>query len=262
MSNPAVSIVMPSYNAARFILSSIQSVVAQTFKDWELLVVDDASTDETVELVRREYASDTRVKVIALVKNSGAAVARNTAIAAAEGRFIAFLDCDDLWLPEKLSVQLAWMHDHDCAFSFTAYERILPSGEVLGKVGVPARTTYAKMLKTSVIGCSTAMYDTRFFGKVYMPLIRMRQDFGLWLALLRRVDHADGISQVLARYKLRPGSVSSNKRNAARYTWRVYREVEKLPMHKAMWCFANYAGRGYLRFYFPGFAKRLGFMDE
>lgn len=262
MSSPVVSIVMPSFNAARFILPSIESVVAQTHTDWELLVVDDASSDETATLVREKYATDDRVKVIALTENQGAAVARNTAIGLAKGRFIAFLDCDDLWLPEKLEVQLSWMLERRCYFSFTAYERILPTGEIVGKVGVPERTTYARMLKTSVIGCSTVIYDTDYFGKVYMPIIRMRQDFGLWLALLRRVEHAEGIGRVLTRYKLRPGSVSSNKRNAARYTWRVYREVEKLPLHRAVWFFANYAGRGYLRFYFPELARRLGFMDH
>lgn len=262
MKGPVVSIITPSHNAANFISATIDSVLAQRFQGWELIVVDDASTDGTVELVRKKYSSDSRIKLIALAENQGAAVARNTAIEAAEGRFIAFLDCDDLWLPEKLEVQMAWMLEHNCPFSFTAYERILPSGEIVGRVGVPDQTTYSKMLKTSVIGCSTAMYDTHYFGKVHMPLIRMRQDFGLWLALLRRVDHADGIGEVLVRYKLRPGSVSSNKRNAARYTWRVYREVERLPLHKAIWYFANYAGRGYLRFYFPELARRLGFMDR
>lgn len=262
MRGPEVSIITPAYNAAKFIIGTIDSVVSQSFQDWELLIVDDASTDGTADLVREKYAADTRVKVIALAENSGAAVARNTAIEAAQGRFIAFIDSDDLWLPEKLELQVAWMIERNCSFSFTAYERILPSGEMVGKVGVPKKTTYAQMLKTSVIGCSTAMYDTRHFGKVYMPLIRMRQDFGLWLSLLRRVDHAEGIGRVLVRYKLRPGSVSSNKRNAARYTWRVYREVEKLPLHQAIWFFANYAGRGYFRYYFPGMARRLGFMDH
>lgn len=261
MSNPTVSVVMPSYNAARFILPSVASVVAQTFEDWELLIVDDASHDDTVELVRAHYQYDSRVRLIVLAKNQGAAVARNTAIEAARGRYIAFLDCDDQWLPEKLEVQLQFMEQTGSPFTFTAYEKVRENGELVAVVGVPLRTTYHAMLKTSVVGCSTAVYDTQYFGKVLMPLIRMRQDFGLWLALLKQTPYGLGIPQVLVRYNVRADSISSNKRKAALYTWRVYRQVERLPLPVAFWFFANYAFRGFVRHRYPSLAKKLGVMD-
>ncbi|WP_122665809.1 glycosyltransferase family 2 protein [Pseudomonas viridiflava] len=260
MSNPAVSIVMPSYNAAGFILPSIASVIAQSYSDWELLIVDDASHDDTVACVNAHYGTEPRVRIITLPTNQGAAVARNTAIDAARGRYIAFLDCDDQWLPHKLEYQLQFMAREGCAFSFTAYEKVKGNNEVVSAVGVPARTTYHSMLKTSVVGCSTAMYDTQHFGKVLMPLVRMRQDFGLWLALLKRVPHGCGIQEVLVRYNVRSDSISSNKRRAALYTWRVYRQVEKLPLPTALWCFGNYAFRGFLRHRYPRVAQALGFM--
>ncbi|MFF7107639.1 glycosyltransferase family 2 protein [Pseudomonas sichuanensis] len=261
MSEPTVSIIMPSYNAARFILPTIASVVAQTFADWEMLIVDDASRDDTVATVRAHYQHEPRVRLIALEQNQGAAVARNTAIEAARGRFIAFLDCDDQWLPEKLEVQLRFMEQQLCPFSFTAYEKIRENGERVAVVGVPQRTTYRSMLKTSVVGCSTAMYDTRFFGKVFMPLVRMRQDFGLWLALLKKAPYGCGIQQVLVRYNVRADSISSNKRKAALFTWRVYRQVERLPLPVALWFFGNYACRGFVRHRYPALAKKLGIMD-
>lgn len=261
MSNdPQVSIVMPAYNAADFIAESINSVVMQTFSSWELIIVDDASADSTVSVVSAVAAHEPRIQLIALSTNSGAAVARNTAINAARGRYICFLDCDDLWFPEKLAVQLQWMSAQRAAFTYTSYERIDPEGRVVGVVGVPERVTYAELLKTSVVGCSTAMYDTAHFGKVMMPIIRMRQDFALWLLLLKHVESGSGIRQVLVQYRLRGESISSNKRKAALYTWRVYRQVEKLSLPRAIWYFSNYAIRGVLRHHFTGFAKKIGIM--
>lgn len=262
MSRPIVSIVMPSFNASSFILPSIESVVSQTFTHWELIIVDDASRDGTVDCIAAEYSHDPRIKVFELPTNQGAAVARNTAIEAACGRFIAFLDCDDQWLPHKLERQLDFMLSGDYAFSFTAYEKINQKKEVVASVGVPLRTSYRSMLRTSVVGCSTAMYDTQYFGKVFMPLVRMRQDFGLWLALLKLVPYGYGIQDVLVRYNVRSESISSNKRKAALYTWRVYREVENLPLPIAVWYFGHYAFRGFLRHRYPRLAQRLGLLQQ
>lgn len=258
--NPEISIVMPAHNAAKFIAESIESVVQQTYCSWELIVVDDASVDETVNVVQTLAMRESRIKLITLSENGGAAVARNTAITAAHGRYICFLDCDDLWLPEKLAVQLEWMNKYALPFTYTAYERIRENGQSAGVVGVPERITYNQLLKTSVVGCSTAMYDTAHFGKVLMPFIRMRQDFALWLLLLKGVKFGGGIQQVLVRYRLRGESISSNKRKAALYTWRVYRHVEKLSLPRAIWYFSNYAIRGVLRHHFTGLAKKIGIM--
>lgn len=258
--DPNVSVIMPAYNAGKFIAETVESVLRQVYPSWELIIVDDASSDDTVAVVQRLASRDARIRLIQLSQNSGAAVARNTGLREARGRYIGFLDCDDLWLPEKLVVQLAWMKEHAAPFVYSAYERISTSGEGRGVVGVPSSVSYAQLLKTSVIGCSTALYDTAYFGKVLMPDIRMRQDFGLWLSLLKRVECAQGIPEVLVRYRMRSDSISSNKRRAALYTWRVYRQVEKLPLPKAIWYFSNYAVRGVLRHHFTGFAKKIGIM--
>jgi glycosyltransferase involved in cell wall biosynthesis len=261
VNKPIVSIIMPSFNASQFIGASIDSLLAQTYRSWELIVVDDASYDDTVASVRQSYAHEPRVRIIAQAENQGAAVARNAGIEQARGRYLAFLDCDDQWLPEKLEVQIGFMEREQCAFSFTAYEKIDDAGSVLSVVGVPQRTTYSSMLKTSVVGCSTAMYDTQILGKVFMPLVRMRQDFGLWLSILKQVPYGCGIQQVLVRYSVRPDSISSNKRRAALYTWRVYRQVEKLSLPVSIWFFSNYAVRGFLRHRYPSLARMLKLMD-
>lgn len=255
------SIITPSHNCAPFISETICSVLNQSFSDWEMIVVDDCSTDESVEVIQSFVEQDSRIRLIQLSKNTGAAVARNTAIEAANGRYIAFLDSDDLWLPNKLETQLQFMQDKDIAFSYSAYEKVDEQGQPLGLMGVPDKVNYDQLLKCCVIGCLTAIYDTHKLGKVYMPLIRKRQDFGLWLRLLSKVDYAYGIQQPLAQYRVRSGSISSKKSNAAAYTWRLYREVEQLNLLKASYYFSHYAVRGVLRTKFPSLARKLHILD-
>lgn len=226
-------------------MESIDSVIAQTFSDWELLIVDDRSTDGTTELL--STLSDPRIKVAILDANSGPAVARNLAIQWARARYIAFLDADDVWLPTKLERQLCFMNENSSPFSYTAYEKIDEAGVLIGRRNVPPFTTYNRLLADNVIGCLTAMYDTQELGKVDMPLIRKRQDLGLWLRLAAKCDRIDGMQEVLARYRIRKGSVSSNKIVAAQYTWRLYREIEKIPLPKALWYFSRYAIGGLLK---------------
>lgn len=253
-----VSVITPLYNCERFLENTIQSILAQDFQDWELIMVDDCSTDSSLAIAQHYVEQDKRIKVLQLERNSGAAVARNTAIEAARGRFIAFLDSDDQWLPKKLDVQLRFMQEKDIAFSYAAYEKLSEQGEVVGNVGVPEKVGYRDMLKVSSIGCLTAMYDTEKLGKVYMPLIRKRQDLGLWLRILKQVPYAYGVQQVLAQYQLRPDSISANKRSAAQYTWRLYREVERLNFFIASYYFIHYAINGVLRTKFPRLARMLG----
>lgn len=252
-----ISIVTPLYNSAVFIADTIQSVQAQTFSDWEMILVDDCSTDSSVAVARTFTNRDSRIKLIQLPENLGAAVARNKAIENAQGRYIAFLDSDDLWLPDKLETQLKFMKEKDIAFSYSGYNKIGDQGQSLGLMGVPKRVNYDQLLKCCVIGCLTAMYDAHKLGKVYMPLIRKRQDFGLWLRLLKRVDYAYGIQRPLAQYRVRPGSISAKKSNAAAYTWRLYREVEKLNLFKASYYFIHYALLGILRTKLPNLARKF-----
>ena len=227
---------MPVHNSAQFVEESIESVVNQTIQDWELIVVDDCSNDDSFEVLGRVALKDRRIKVIALSENSGAAVARNTGIEAARGRYIAFLDSDDLWMPHKLERQIGYMEETAAAFVHSAYERIDEKGRSLDQVvRPPARIEYQELLKANRIGCLTAIYDTHTLGKVYMPLLRKRQDYALWLELLKCVDHVHCLPDVLARYRVRSGSISSNKIEMIKWHWRLFRQVEGLPIHRSLY---------------------------
>jgi len=256
---PLVSVVMPLHNAADRVEVGVRSVQGQSLADWELLVVDDASTDDSVVRVEALAAGDARVRVLRLERNGGPAVARNAGIREARGRYIAFLDSDDAWAPEKLARQVALM-EQGAVFSFTAMERFDEKGNRLAVAGVPERIGYEELLKTNYIGCSTAMYDAQVFGKVEMPLIDRRQDYGLWLRLLKRVKCAHGLNEPLVRYTVRAGSVSSNKLTTAGYTWRVYRELEGLSRVRSAYCLAHQTGRAAVRNQLPRVARRLGWL--
>ena len=256
-----VSIITPLYNCADFLAHTIESVISQTYQDWEMILVDDCSQDNSLAIAQGYASKDARIKVIKLDKNSGAAVARNAAIEAAQGRYIAFLDSDDRWLPNKLEKQLTFMQCNSVAFSYSAYGKVNEAGESIGLMGVPEKVSYHDLLKMCSIGCLTAMYDTKQLGKVYMPLIRKRQDLGLWLRILKKIPYAYGINEVLAQYQVRADSISANKRSAAQFTWRLYREVEQLPFVLAAYYFAHYAVRGVLRTKFPKLAKLLGVLQ-
>lgn len=253
-----ISIITPSYNSSTFISKTIQSVLKQSYSDWEMIIVDDCSSDNSVEVVQLFVEKDPRISLIKLIENSGPAIARNKAIEVAQGRYIAFLDSDDLWLPNKLEKQLSFMQENDHPFSYTAYDKIDASGRVFGHIGVPGCVCYSDLLKMNSIGCLTAVYDTEYFGKVAMPLIRKRQDLGLWLKLLKKTDYAYGLNETLAQYRVHSDSISANKINAAKYTWQLYREVESLNFIKASYYFSYYAICGLLRTKAPTMARVLG----
>lgn len=245
MMSELVSVVTPAHNSAAFISDAIQSVSAQTYTNWEHVIVDDGSRDGTWEIVEAAARKDRRIRPLRFDKQQGAAAARNKGIQAANGRFIAFLDSDDQWLPEKLERQLDVMQAYRMALSYTAYEYVNEAGERQGRpVEVPETVDYETLLDGCVIGCLTAMYDAQRLGKRYMPDIRKRQDYGLWLDILKDVEGAVGINEVLAQLRVRPGSLSSNKLMAARYQWKVYREVEGLPLAKSMRHFGRYILHG------------------
>jgi glycosyltransferase involved in cell wall biosynthesis len=249
-SAPAVSVITPVWNAAATLAATVASVRAQAFPDWEMLLVDDGSTDGSRALGRALAAADPRIRVLGWERNRGTAAARNEGIRAARGRFLAFLDADDLWYPEKLERQLAHMRRTGAPLVFSAYRRIDEGGRPLGTVRVPARLTHAGLLRGNAIGCLTAVYDSAHFGKVEMPPLRRRQDYGLWLALLARGGEAHGLPEVLADYRVRKGSLSSDRLAAAAATWRLYRETAGLSRARAAWCLAQNLGRG--------MGKRLG----
>ena len=252
---------MPYYNASEYVEEAVNSLIQQTYCLWDLIIVDDSSSDKHRFVLDKIADLDSRITIVRKSVNEGAAVSRNLAIKEASGQYIAFLDSDDIWLPHKLETQVAFMQQRNVPFTYSAYDRISEDGSPLGRVGVPDKVNYKQLLKTCVIGCLTAMYDTDHFGKVYMPLIRKRQDFGLWLRLLKQTDYAYGIQEPLAEYRVRTDSISANKASAASYTWKLYREVEQLSRLRSCYYFSHYAVRGVLRQRFPQLARRLGVLQ-
>jgi teichuronic acid biosynthesis glycosyltransferase TuaG len=247
---PRVSVITPVWNAAATLAEAVASVRAQSMPDWEMLIVDDGSTDGSRALAEGLAGADPRLRLLGWADNRGAAAARNAGMRAARGRYIAFLDADDRWRPEKLAVQAGYMAATGVPFTFAAIERIGADGRPLGTVTVPARVDYARLLQGNVIPCQTAAFDREHYGAVEMPPLPRRQDYGLWLRLLARGGEAHGLPQVLADWRMRPGSLSANKLAAAAGTWRVYREVAGLGRGRAAW----YLGQNLAR----GMAKRLG----
>lgn len=226
MRQPLVSVITPTYNSEDFISDTIDSVRAQSYANWEMILVDDASSDKTVAILHEYAATDERIKVHALQTNSGAAIARNTAIEKASGSYIAFLDADDLWKPEKLERQIAFMQKKDIAVSFSSYELMDEQGNSLQKmVKALPKVDFSKMLKSNYIGNLTGIYNADKLGKVYMPNIRKRQDWALWLTLVQKVGFAYSLEAPLATYRVRENSISSNKLNLLQYNYTIYRKA-------------------------------------
>lgn len=199
-----------------------------------MILVDDASSDATVNILKEYAAKDTRIKVHKLQTNSGAAIARNTAIEKATGSYIAFLDADDLWKPEKLSKQIAFMQEKDIAVSFSSYELMDEEGKSLGKmIKALSKVNFSKMLKSNYVGNLTGIYNAEQLGKVYMPNIRKRQDWALWLTLIKKVGAAYSLEEPLARYRVRENSISSNKLNLLKYNYTIYRKALKFGAFKS-----------------------------
>lgn len=245
-----VSIIMPSYNTGQFIKETISSVLAQDYLKWELIIVDDNSSDDSVAVIKSLLKEDARIQLIQNDTNLGAAVSRNLAIEKAQGRFIAFLDSDDLWSSNKLSKQITFMLDNNYCFTYAAYDKIDEEGNPIGHIDVPKKSSYKSLLRTCSIGCLTAIYDTLTLGKIYLPLIRKRQDYGLWLRILKKIDFAYGYEDTLAKYRVRTNSISSNKFSAANYQWKIYREVEKLSLVSSLYHMLTYTLNGIWKSYF------------
>lgn len=240
--------IMPAYNIAHFIEYSVASVLKQSFSHFELIVINDASSDETGEVADRLALSDSRIRVIHSSKNVGGACARNIGLKAARGRYVAFIDGDDLWHSQKLKRQMALMSYEGVQLVYTAIQKIDSGGQAFGSIqSVKPSVDYRTLLANPLIGCSTVLLDYDAVGRVLMPDIRKRQDFAFWLQLLRSGAVARGINEPLTYYRVRPGSLSSNKVSAARYTWRVYRAIEKLPLWRAIPSFLSYVCYGFLK---------------
>ncbi len=225
-----VSIITPTYNSAVYISATIDCIIAQTYQNWELLITDDCSKDNTVEIVKEYIKKDSRIKLFVLEKNYGGGVSRNNSIEKAKGRYIAFCDSDDRWTPDKLSIQIAFMKEKDCAFSYGSYMLCDERDNELGINICLRKLTYTRILMDNFVGCLSAVYDTNKIGKVYMPTIRKRQDWGLWISVLKKCKVAYGIKKPIGYYRIRENSVSSNKWILIRYHAMLYQQMLRIPL--------------------------------
>ncbi len=246
LENNLVSIIMPAYNAELYIASAIESILRQTYEHWELLVVNDASSDRTGKIVEEFSEKDTRIQMHTNATNSGIADSRNVALRNAKGRFIAFLDSDDLWLPEKLSTQLAFMKECAASICYAGYSRINETGKLLGTVVPPNQITYQDLLKSNHIGNLTGVYDSQSLGKEYFIKFK-HEDYIAWLNLIKRAGCAHGIVQELAQYRVYSGSTSSNKFKTISWQWRIYRDAEKLSIVRSCVLMISYTWNAVLK---------------
>lgn len=239
---PLVSIVTPTFNCSRFVSHTLESICAQTFVQWEHLIIDDASTDDTTDVVQAFAMRDRRIKLLRQEKNQGPAAARNRGIEMARGRYIAFVDSDDLWFPQKLMKQIEFMRQTGVALSYTSYEKIDERGQcVIGYVKSPDFISESDLLWSNQIACSTALYDTAQTGRVFMPMLKKRQDWGLWLRIAKMGFIGRNVGETLVRYRVRANSVSSNKFSAMLYNWRFFRDVAGIPFFKRLYRIVAYA---------------------
>lgn len=246
-----VSIITPTYNCESVIYETYLSIKSQTDSNWEWVVTDDCSSDNTLNILYEIEKEDSRVRVYVNKHNSGAAVTRNNSINKAKGQYIAFIDSDDLWEPQKLEHQLVYMKENNIAFCFTAYSLVNEKGRFLGKVVDSKQSsplTYKDMLKKkATLGCSTVMLSVSDFEDINMPLIRTGQDYGLWLKLLKKGKTATPYPEVLTRYRIMPNSISRNKIKKAKRQWQIYRELENIPFLRSVYYFLFYAFRAVFR---------------
>lgn len=251
MNSELVSVIMPCYNSERYVAKSIDSVIQQSYSSWELIIVDDCSQDSTMEILEEYAKKDPRIKVLKNCVNSGAAVSRNLGIDNANGKFIAFLDSDDIWEIDKLDVQIKFMELNDVSFCFTSYSTISENEKIGGNV-IDGRSKqvvdYKDMLsKKATMGCSTVVIRKNIVGEKRMPLIRTGQDYAFWLSILKDGNHATCLRKVLTYYRLVQGSISSNKVKKAKRQWQIYRDIEGIGFFSSTVHFLNYAYRAIVR---------------
>lgn len=247
---PLVSIITATYNSEKFIKDTYASISKQTIENWEWLITDDCSTDSTVSILKSISMSDPRVTFVVNQKNSGAAISRNVSLARCNGVFIAFIDSDDLWLPQKLEKQIEFMSQGN-NFTFTGYELIDENGDSLNKkidVKPQPSIKYKDLLRKKVtLGCSSVMLRRSAFTCIEMPLLRTGQDYALWLKLLRNGTKADLLPITLMKYRIVKNSISRNKFKKARRQWEIYRRIEGLDIFHSMIYFLHYAVRAIVR---------------
>ena len=239
-----VSIITPAYRAEDYISQTVSSVRSQSYSDWEMLIVDDCSPDRTYEVVEAFSRMDSRIRLMRQSQNSGPSAARSRALGEAKGRWIAFLDSDDLWLPSKLELQLDFHQKSGAVLTFTEFRRMSADGKRIGsKISVPESLTYRQLLGNTAIATSTVIVDSKLSGRFQMQQTYY-DDFACWLELLRAGGEACGLREDLMRYRVVNRSVSRNKLRSAHEVWKLYRQLENLSLSAAGFYFISYALNG------------------
>lgn len=247
--NALVSIITPTFNSAKYIAETIQSVQNQTYSNWEMIIVDDASSDETITVIEKVQENDSRIILVRQKKNVGPAITRNTGIQKASGKFMTFLDADDIWFEDFIENSVKTIQETGISFVFSSYRRANEELEfVYSDFIVPKKVTYTDILKTNSISCLTAFLDIEALGKKEMPIIHKRQDMGLWLKYLKEIPFAYGIQEPKAIYRIRKNSLSRKKSDLIKYQWQFYREVEKLSVFQSLYYLTHWAIRGFLKY--------------
>ena len=249
MENPLVSIITPSFNSEKFIAETIQSVQNQTYQNWEMIIVDDGSADQTKEIIENLMKDDSRIQFFPLLKNGGPAKARNIAINQAKGKYMTFLDADDIWFPDFIENSIKTILKTGIYFVFSSYRRSNENLEfVYSDFIVPKKVIYTDILKTNSISCLTAFIDIAVLGKKSMPEITKRQDMGLWLKYLKEIPFAYGIQETKAIYRIRENSLSRNKANLLKYQWQFYRKIEHLSVLESTYYMFQWMIRGFIKY--------------
>ena len=247
--NNLVSIVTPTFNSEKFIEATIASVQAQTHQNWEMIIIDDCSSDQTIKMIEKFINQDPRIQLISLQKNVGSGIARNKGIEKAKGKYLTFIDADDIWFPHFIATSIKFIKSNQVSFVFSSYKR---SNENLDFIYsdfiVPTKVNYWDILKTNSISCLTAFLDMEKLGKKYMPSIKKRQDMGLWLQYLKEIPFAYGIKEPIAIYRIRENSLSRNKWELLKYQWDFYYNLENLGFFKTIYYLSYWAINGFLKY--------------
>lgn len=223
-----VSIITPTYNAEKYIRQTLQSVLDQSYQNWEMILADDASTDNTVVIIEEFAQKDNRIKLFKLSENCGNGFTRNVALEEASGKYIAYLDADDLWFPDKLEKQIQFLKTNSLYFTFSFYDSIDEEGNDLNRrVESPNPLTYKELFFCNYVGNLTAIYDADYFGKIILKNSQKRQDWRIWLTILKQIKIAKPVPESLAFYRIRENSVSSSKFKLIKHNFGVYREFHR-----------------------------------
>ena len=241
MKEPLVSIITPAFNSQKFISETIQSVIDQTYQNWEMIIVDDGSTDDTVAIARSFAENDQRIQLYTSDKNKGTGIARSRALERCNGTFISFLDADDLWQPKKLQKQIDFLLEKQLPFTFSFYDCINERGDLLHRrVEAPKTLTYSQLFLCNYVGNLTGIYSVSYFGKIAINKSRKRQDWILWLTILKQIKKAEPVTESLAFYRVRDNSISASKVKLLKYNFGVYRNFHEYNFLKASLCMIGF----------------------